>query len=91
MSADYEAVLKLAATAAGIKVAHAAMAAADPTIFEFSTQVEAQHKQIVASLATRVDGVTIQSERYARTQCLMTGARMIYRWSTPRTGRRPPP
>jgi hypothetical protein len=31
MSGDYEAVLELAATAARIKVAHAAMAAADPT------------------------------------------------------------
>ncbi len=32
------------------------MAAADPTICEFSTHVDARRKQIVASLATWVDG-----------------------------------
>ena len=34
-------------------LAHAAMASADPVTFEFSIYVDAQHKQIVASLATR--------------------------------------
>ena len=34
-------------------LAHAAMASADPVTFEFSIYVDAQHKQIMASLATR--------------------------------------
>ena len=66
MSGDNEAVLELAVTAARIKVAHAAMAAADPTPYEFSTHVDDQRKQIVASLAaTGVGGRPPQSERYA--------------------------
>jgi hypothetical protein len=56
MSADYEAVKPLAATAARIKLAHAAMASGDPAVYEFSTHVDAQRKQIVASLAMRVEG-----------------------------------
>jgi len=40
------------------KVAHAGTAAAEPTIFEFSTHVDARRKQIVASLATKVGGAT---------------------------------
>jgi hypothetical protein len=55
-SGDYEAVLELAPTAARVKVAHDAMAAADPTTYEFSTHLDAQKKQIVASLATKAEG-----------------------------------
>jgi hypothetical protein len=35
--------------------------------------VDAQRKQIVAKLTTMVERATIQSERYARTQRLVTG------------------
>lgn len=38
-----------------------------------STHLDAQKKQIVVSLATKEEGATTQSERYARTQCLVTG------------------
>jgi hypothetical protein len=68
-----------------IKVADAAMATANPIIYEFSSHVDTQSKQIVASLPTSVEGMTTQTKRYARTQCLMTG-RMICRPSTPSTG-----
>jgi hypothetical protein len=42
---------------------HAGMAAEDPTTYEFSTHVDAQRKQIVANLATRVDGATTRPLR----------------------------
>jgi hypothetical protein len=73
MSGDYEAVLELAATAARIKVAHAAMAAVDPTIYEFfhpwgrPTQTHRGHPRYQGR------GETTQSGRYARTQCFLTG------------------
>jgi hypothetical protein len=45
--------------------------------------VDAERKQIVASLATRADGATTQSERYARTQCLVTSASLLPTAPTP--------
>jgi hypothetical protein len=71
MSGDYEAVLEQAATTDRIKVAHAAMALEDPTTYKFSTHVDSQQKQIVASLATKAEGATTES--YVRTQCLVPG------------------
>jgi hypothetical protein len=62
MSADYEAVLKVAAPAGRIKVARAGMASADLTIFEFSTHVDTQRKQIGARPGPP-GWATTQSER----------------------------
>jgi hypothetical protein len=70
MSARYEAVLELAATTATIK-----MARRDG--FGGSDDIQSRpvwtpdRKQIVASLATKAEGATTQSERYVRTQCLL--------------------
>jgi hypothetical protein len=71
ISGDYETLMAMAATAAGIKVAHAAMTAVEP--MSSPTHVDAERKQIVVTLAIRVEGSTTHSERYARTQCLVTG------------------
>lgn len=68
-----EALLEVPATAARIRVAHAALVSADPAIHEYSMHLDAQHKQIVASLAAKVDRATTQGERYARIQSLALG------------------
>ena len=75
--------LIVAATAATIKVAYAGMAAVDPTMYEFSTDVDAQRKQIMTRLATRAEGTATESERYARTQCLVTSASLLPTAPTP--------
>lgn len=56
MQADHDEVTALGQVASGIKVAHAAMASADPTIHEYCTHLSAQKKRILVSLITKRDG-----------------------------------
>jgi hypothetical protein len=70
--ADHDAVIVLTQTAAVIRAAHAKLAQANSTIYEFSTNVNAQQKQIVVSLATQVPGGQ-GADQYTRTLQVVTG------------------
>jgi hypothetical protein len=73
MAADYEAVVALAQVASQIKIQHAAMAMADPTIYEYCTHHHAQRKEILVSLTTKVEGGTTQQEGRCRTKSQVAG------------------
>jgi hypothetical protein len=83
MSGDYETVLELAATAARIKVAHARFASAALAIYEFLPPMRTRSaNRSWPALATRVDGATPQSERYARTHaCISTSRLSTHRYN----------